>query len=75
MPTTLDDPIRPLDRPLTEERGDGVEDLEPLGPPIDRFPRRPRSSIADAMREALRPRGLRGKTPFELQPLRRWSIR
>ena len=66
MPTTLDDPIRPLDpsRP-SEEPADGVGDPA-LIDPADRFPRRPRSSVADAVRRALRPRGTRGKTPFEL---------
>ena len=34
--------------------------------PKDRFLRSPRSSVAEAVRRALRPRGTRGKTPFEL---------
>ena len=67
MPTTLDDPIRPLDEPpRPDEPGEGAGDPAPLDPPADRFPWSPRSSVADAVRRALRPRGTRGKTPFEL---------
>jgi hypothetical protein len=67
MPTTLDDPIRPIaEPPRPEEPGDGARDPAPLDPPADGFPRRPRQSVADAVRRALRPRGTRGKTPFEL---------
>ena len=66
MPTSLDDPIRPLDPPPLTDDGDGITDPGPLGSSADRFLRRPRRSVADALRRALRPRGTRGKTPFEL---------
>jgi hypothetical protein len=66
MPTTLDDPIRPLDPPPLADDGDDIADPAPLGTTADKFPRRPRRSVADAVRQALRPRGTRGKTPFEL---------
>jgi hypothetical protein len=64
MPITLDDPTRPLGPPPPlEAEGDGIAGREL---PPDRFPRRPRLPVADAVRRALRPRGTRGKTPFEL---------
>ena len=72
MPTRLDDPIRPLDAPPPlEDSPEDAGDLEPLIPPVDGFPGYPRSSVADAVRRALRPRGTRGKTPFELGSRRR----
>lgn len=65
MPTSLDDPIRPFDPPPPPNE-EGIGDPGPLGPPADRFPRHSRFSVAEAVRQALRPRGTRGKTPFEL---------
>lgn len=76
MAVTLVDPVHPFDPPSRPSEPDDDADggrkiLEPLGDDRSGMPasRLPRRAPADDVRAALRPRGSRGKTSFELTAL------